>query len=260
MRTIIANWKMQLTVSEAEALARSLAESLPKSKRDSRVVVCPSFPALVPVKAALGESGILLGAQDVCEQEKGAWTGEVSARELVDIGTQAVIIGHSERRSAAKETDELVNAKVKRALAAKLLPVVCVGESREEREKGRRDTVVEKQVRAAFFGVDLPRKSEVVVAYEPTWAIGTGQAVDPEDAARSHFVIRETLRDLYSQETADRSCSIIYGGSVDRANIDAFFQRSIIEGVLVGGASLQAKEFLAIVDAAERAAQAPRQG
>lgn len=259
MRTIIANWKMQLTPPEAAALAREISSLLPRANREVRVILCPSFTALVPVKEAIGESAVLLGAQDVCDQEKGAWTGEVSARELVELGASAVIIGHSERRSHNHETDDLVNAKVRRAVGAKLMPVVCVGESREEREKGKRDSIIERQVRAAFFGLDLPRRGEAVVAYEPLWAIGTGQAVDPEDAAHAHYVIRETLRDMYGPETADRCCHVVYGGSVDRTNIEGFFQRNIIEGVLVGGASLKAQEFLAIVDAAERAAMAPRQ-
>lgn len=259
MRTVIGNWKMQLGIAEAEQLARDLAAALPKRLPDVRVAVCPSYAALAPVKAALAGAPVLLGAQDVCHEERGAYTGEVSARELVDLGVKLVLIGHSERRRHVHEDDALVHAKMQRALKAKLLPVLCVGETREERDKGLRDVVVERQVRAALEGVDLSARGEVIVAYEPVWVIGTGTAVDPEDAARSHYIIRETLRDIFTPETADRRCRVIYGGSVDRGNIGGFFSRPVIEGVLVGGASLKSSEFAAIIDAA-RAADAKGEG
>lgn len=254
MRTIIGNWKMQLSVQEAERLARDLAAGLPKRLTDVRVAVCPSYAALAPVRAALGEAPVMLGAQDVCDQEKGAYTGEVSARELVDLGATLAIIGHSERRAHVHEDDALIGAKVRRALAAKLLPVLCVGETREERDKGLRDVVVERQVRAALEGLELPARRELIVAYEPVWVIGTGTAVDPDDAVRSHFIVRETLRDILGPDVADTRCRIIYGGSVDRGNVAGFLARPAVEGLLVGGASLSAEEFLAIVDAARAAA------
>lgn len=253
MRTIIGNWKMQLTVAEAERLARDLAAGLPKRLSDVRVAVCPSYAALSPVKAALGEAPVLLGAQDLCHEEKGAYTGEVSARELTELGVKIAIIGHSERRSHVHEDDALVRSKMVRALKAKLIPVLCVGETREERDKGLRDVVVERQVRAALDGVELPARGDVIVAYEPVWVIGTGTPVDPEDAARSHYIIRETLRDILGPAVADRRCKVIYGGSVDRSNVGGFLERPAIEGVLVGGASLTAGDFLAIIEAARQA-------
>ncbi len=254
MRMIIGNWKMHFTIAEATELARDLVAALPKRLPDVRVAVCPSYAALAPVKAALGDAPVMLGAQDVCDQEKGAFTGEISAREISDLGAKLVIIGHSERRIHVHEDDALIRAKVQRALKSKLLPVLCVGETREERDGGKRDVVVERQVRAALDGLELPARAELMVAYEPVWVIGTGTAVDPEDAARSHYVVRETLRDIFGPETADRRCRVIYGGSVDRENIAGFFARPVIEGVLVGGASLHAAEFAAIVDAARIAA------
>ncbi|TAK05690.1 triose-phosphate isomerase [Patescibacteria group bacterium] len=259
MRTIIGNWKMQLTIAEATQLAKDVAAALPKRLPDVRVAVCPSYAALSPVKDALGGSPVVLGAQDLCHEEKGAYTGEVSGRELADLGVKLVIIGHSERRSHVHEDDALIRAKVQRAFKNKMIPVLCVGETRDERDKGLRDVVVERQVRAALEGLDLPARGELVVAYEPVWVIGSGTAVDPEDAARSHYIIRETLRDSFSPETADRRCRVIYGGSVDKNNVGAFLARPVIDGVLVGGASLSAPEFTAIVEAA-RAADAKGAG
>lgn len=250
MRTVIGNWKMQLTIGEAEQLAKDIAAALPKRLSDVRVVVCPSYAALAPVRDALGGSPVVLGAQDLCHEEKGAYTGEVSGRELADIGAKFVLIGHSERRSHAHENDALSRAKVQRAFNNKMVPVLCVGETRDERDKGLRDVVVERQVRAALEKLELPARDELVVAYEPVWVIGSGTAVDPEDAARSHYIIRETLRDIFTPETADRRCRVIYGGSVDKVNIAGFLSRPVIDGVLVGGASLSAPEFTAIVEAA----------
>lgn len=253
MRTIIGNWKMQLSITEAAQLAKDVAAALPKRLTDVRVAVCPSYAALAPVKEALGAAPVVLGAQDLCHEEKGAYTGEVSGRELSDLGVKLVIIGHSERRSHVHEDDALVRAKVQRALKNKMVPVLCVGETRDERDKGLRDVVVERQVRAALEGPALPARAELIVAYEPVWVIGSGTAVDPEDAARSHYIIRETLRDIFSPETADRRCRVIYGGSVDKDNVGGFFARPVIEGVLVGGASLSAPHFTAIVEAARTA-------
>lgn len=259
MRTIIGNWKMQLSINEAAQLAKDIAAALPKRLPDVRVAICPSYAALAPVKDALGASPVVLGAQDLCHEEKGPYTGEVSGRELADLGVKLVIIGHSERRSHVHEDDELIHAKVQRAIKNKMLPVLCVGETRDERDKGLRDVVVERQVRAALEGLDLPARGELIVAYEPVWVIGTGTAVDPEDAARSHYIIRETLRDIFSPETAERRCRVIYGGSVDKDNIAGFLARPVVDGVLVGGASLSAPEFTAIVEAA-RAADAKGAG
>ncbi|OGL72440.1 triose-phosphate isomerase [Candidatus Uhrbacteria bacterium RIFCSPHIGHO2_12_FULL_57_11] len=244
-RYVIANWKMQLSVAESETLALDELASCGEMNEGLEVVICPSFTALERVGKAVKGSLCALGAQDLFWEAKGQYTGEVSAATLKELGAKYVIVGHSERRQHLGETDLMINKKVLQAVKSGLVPIVCVGETKEERRTGKRDAVVERQVRAALQGVKLVGSQELLIAYEPVWVIGTGQAVDPEDAARSHMVIRETLRDLFPEPVAQRA-HIIYGGSVDSKNIDGFVRFPEIEGVLVGGASLKPREFLRI--------------
>lgn len=241
-RYVIANWKMQLGVSESEALAQDELAACGELDGGVVVVLCPSFPALERVGGVCLGSLCALGVQDIFWEEKGQYTGEVSAAMAKELGAQYAIVGHSERRAHLGETDAMVNKKVLRALGSGLIPIVCVGETKEERDAGRRDAVVEGQVRAALRGVKLVGSQELLVAYEPVWVIGTGQAVEPEDAVRSHTLIRATVRDILGEASAAR-VHIIYGGSVDSKNVGDFLKYPEIEGTLVGGASLKAKEF-----------------
>lgn len=247
MRTpfIAGNWKMHKTIEEAVALVTEL-RALLDGLEGIDVAVCPPFPALAAVRQALAGSAIRVGAQNMHWEEAGAFTGEVSPRMLVGL-CDCVIIGHSERRTHFGETDEMVNRKLRAALAHGLTPIVCVGENLEQNRAGQTEAVVGAQVRAAFAGVDAETARRVVIAYEPIWAIGTGVPAYGPDAARIiGEVVRATLADLYSDEIAQAIC-IQYGGSVTPANIAEFMREPEIDGALVGGASLRAGDFAAIV-------------
>lgn len=246
-RYLIANWKMQLGVAESEALARDELAACGKMNEGIIVVICPSFPAIERVGKICKDSYCFLGAQDLFWEERGQYTGEVSSRMLKELGVRYVIVGHSERRQHLGETDEMVNRKVRRALSAELIPILCVGETRAEREAGQRDAVVERQVRAALADVRIKEKDKLVIAYEPVWVIGSGQAVAPEDAVRSHAVIRRVAAKLFPPAFKGGRIATIYGGSVNSTNIAGFMKRPEIEGALVGGASLNAKEFALVV-------------
>ena len=241
---IIANWKMKLGLNQALDLAKSLkaVEALGKE-----IVICPSFASLFPVSQVLKNTELKLGAQDIFWEASGAYTGEVSASELRDVGCQFVIIGHSERRKYLGETDEIVHKKVKAALAADLVPIICVGETFDQRQAGAADYVLIQQVTKALEGIDLRPDQPVVVAYEPVWVIGTGQAIDPPQAGHVHQVIRQTLIDLFPLELVKNSFRIIYGGSVDRSNVSDFTNLENTSGVLVGNASLEAAEFIDLI-------------
>ncbi|MYC06270.1 MAG: triose-phosphate isomerase [Chloroflexi bacterium] len=243
---VVGNWKMNTTLVEAEALAAGIAERIDDgySPYDAgvEVVVCPPFISLSAVQAALRNSNISIGAQNVYHAASGAYTGEVSAGMLIDICKYA-IVGHSERRSLFGETDEAVNLKAKAALDAGITPILCVGESLEERESGNAKSVVERQVRAGLDGVDL---GGVVVAYEPVWAIGMGQSASPEIAQSMMAHIRQTLAALGGTDAAD-TVPLLYGGSVNAGNIAGYIAQPDVSGALVGGASLDAESFTDIV-------------
>lgn len=248
-RPIVAgNWKMHKTIPEAAALARELADEAAKFD-GCQVVLCPPFTAIHAVAGCIGGSGIEVGAQDVHWEPKGAFTGEVSCEMLVDAGCRWVVVGHSERRAMFGETNDAVNRKVKAALAAGLLPIVCVGESFAQREQGLTADVVQKQVEGAFAGVPAAEAGRIVVAYEPIWAIGTGRASTGEDANEVAGAIRRTLSGLYS-DGVSAAVRIQYGGSVKPSNMAEFAGQSEIDGALVGGASLTACDFAGIIDAA----------
>ena len=238
---IVGNWKMNTTVAEARALAAGIADDLPHGEA-VEVVVCPPFVSLEAVRAALEDSNISIGAQNLYHESSGAYTGEVSADMIIDI-CQYAIVGHSERRSIFGESDIAVNLKVKAALRAGITPIMCVGENLEERETGRAQTVVESQVRAGLEGVDIG--AGLVVAYEPVWAIGTGQSASPEIAQAMMAHIRRTLVDIGGDDAA-ASVPLLYGGSVNAGNIGGYIGQVDINGALVGGASLDAKSFVEI--------------
>jgi len=242
---------MNLTVSETEDLTEKLSQGLRTFVNEQmEIILCPSFPALDNLSAILQKENpadLKIGAQDVFWEEKGAFTGEVSVKMLKEVDCGYVIVGHSERRKNLGETDEMVNKKVKILLENDIVPIVCVGETFEERQKGIRDVVVAREVTAAMDGIKLFGNKKVVIAYEPVWVIGTGQAVEPEDAEHSHRMIREALLEIFSVDIVEKHFQIIYGGSVDSKNIKDFVERENIDGVLVGGASLKVEEFVKMI-------------
>ncbi|MGB9740083.1 MAG: triose-phosphate isomerase [Chloroflexus aggregans] len=247
MRTplIAGNWKMYKTIGEATALVRDLlAELGPLTDREA--IVCPPFTALAAVAPLVAGSALGLGAQNLYPEAQGAFTGEVSPVMLTDVGCRYVIVGHSERRHYFSESDALVNRKLRAALAHGLRPIVCVGESKPQRDAGQAEPIVTAQVRAALVEVPPDRMPDVVIAYEPIWAIGTGDTATPADAQAMHAAIRATLAELYGSEIAT-AVRIQYGGSVKPDNIDELMAQPDIDGALVGGASLQAASFLRII-------------
>jgi len=236
---------MNGTTAESVLLARELAERL-ASGVEPEVIVAPTFTALIPVREALGGTAVALAAQNLHWETKGAYTGEISAEMLVDAGCSHVIIGHSERRALFGETDAAVNRKVIAALAQGLTPIVCVGESLEQRESGATREVVLSQLDGALAGLDGDAVGQLILAYEPVWAIGTGHTASPEQAQEVHGWIRDRLAELAGPAVAD-IVRIQYGGSVKPANIATLMAKPDIDGALVGGASLKADSFEGIV-------------
>ncbi len=241
---IAGNWKMNGSFAANEVLLRALAAGM--GGATCQVAVCVPAPYLAQVQGLVEGTGIDLGAQDVSQHESGAYTGEVSANMLRDLATRYCLVGHSERRQYHGETDAMVAAKAQRALAAGITPIVCVGETLAERETGRTEEVVKRQL-AAVIHTNGHCISEIVVAYEPVWAIGTGKTASPQEAQQVHAVLRGQLR--AATEQADRML-ILYGGSMNAANAAQLLSQEDIDGGLVGGASLKAADFLSIVGAA----------
>ena len=247
---VAGNWKMYKTVAEARQLVIELGASL-SGIRGVEKVLCPPFTALLAVRALLEGTDLGLGAQDMYWEAEGAFTGEIAPAMLAEL-CQYVILGHSERRTYFAETDASVNLKTKAALTAGLTPIVCIGETLAEYESGQTGTVVERQVRLGLAGLQLAAQVPLVIAYEPVWAIGTGRASTPEGAnAVVADIIRPALASLYGPGVA-QSVRVLYGGSVKASNAAEFFAQPDIDGALVGGASLKAAEFTAIVQAAAR--------
>jgi triosephosphate isomerase (TIM) len=246
MRTPImaGNWKMHKTVGEAVAFVKELSPAL--SADGAEVVVCPPFTALQAVHTALEGGPIELGAQNVYYEKQGAYTGEVAPPMLLDVGCSYVIIGHSERRQYFGETDESVNRKLHILLEHKLRPIVCIGESKPQRDVGQAEIIVTNQVRAGLKDVAAECMPDIVLAYEPIWAIGTGDTATPADAQAMHAAIRQTLVELYGDDIAAQ-VRIQYGGSVKPDNIDELMACADIDGALVGGASLKVDSFLRII-------------
>jgi triosephosphate isomerase len=245
---VCGNWKMYKTPSEARTLARAIRNGLRGDDGAVEVAVCPAFPALAAVAEALEGSPVAWGGQNCAPQAEGAFTGEVSAPMLVDLGCRFAILGHSERRQLFGETDDSVREKVQAVLGEGLTPIVCVGETLDEREAGRTEEVVDRQMRAALRGVPGAEVGRSVVAYEPVWAIGTGKTATPDQAEAVHRRIRVTLTGLYD-ETVATATRILYGGSVKPGNAKELFSQPNIDGGLIGGASLDPRDFLAIVEA-----------
>ncbi len=241
------NWKMNLTHPEAVALVQKLAWILADKKHDftqTEVVVVPPFTDLRSVQTLVDGDHLAIryAAQDVSAHDSGAYTGEISATMLAKLGCSYVVVGHSERRDYHAETDELVNAKARRALGAGMTPIVCVGEALDVRKEGRHVAHCTSQVDGSLAGFTPQEIASLVVAYEPVWAIGTGEVATPENAQEVCAAIRERLRETAGDEAAD-GCRILYGGSVKAANIAGIMAKDDVDGALVGGASLQAEEF-----------------
>jgi triosephosphate isomerase len=250
MRTpiIAGNWKMYKTQEEGFQLASALKQELPDIKQ-VKVILCPPFTALSSVKEAIEGSDILLGAQNMHWEEKGAYTGEVSPKMLLTIGCKYVIIGHSERRNYFFETNESVNLKIKSALGVGLIPILCVGEKLEEREANKTEQVVENHMKGAFKDLTADLVKKCVIAYEPVWAIGTGKTATPGQANEVHLFIRKLLSSMFGKDCAEK-VNILYGGSVKPENSKELLEMFEIDGALVGGASLDADSFEKIVRSA----------
>jgi triosephosphate isomerase len=249
-RIVAGNWKMNLDRAGAVALAEAVSSGA-TSFVGCNLILCPPSIYLSSVANALkiskGESpsGIGLGGQNLHDQPKGAFTGEVAPAMLIDIGCSSCIVGHSERRTLFGENDAIVNGKAKAALAAGLTPIICVGETLEEREQNRTDAVVTKQIKGSLEGFSPANLTASIIAYEPVWAIGTGKVATPEQAQEVHALIRQQLASLTDEETANKVV-IQYGGSVKPDNAGILAAQQDIDGALVGGASLKADDFLAI--------------
>lgn len=245
---VAGNWKMNKTGDEARALVAEMLPGLQSVPTIDRAI-CPPFPYLMPLAAMLSGTGVGLGAQNMYWEESGAYTGEVSPNMVAEF-CQYVILGHSERRAYFGETDESVNRKVKAALAHHLTPIMCVGETLSENEAGKTEEVVTRQVRGGLNGLDAAQAEQIVIAYEPVWAIGTGRAATAEGAnAVLANYIRPTLKSMFGQAVA-QSVRIQYGGSVSAKNAAELFAMPDIDGALVGGASLKPADFVTIIKAA----------
>lgn len=241
---VIGNWKMKLGIPESKELASAIKKiNLTKAE----VVICPSFVSLTEVAKIVKHADIALGAQDCFWESQGSFTGEVSATYLKEAGCDFVILGHSERRKYLNETDEMVHRKVGMALSAGLVPVVCVGETFEQRHDGSKDYTLIQQTTKALEGVQIGPDQRVIIAYEPVWVIGTGQAIEPEEAALSQQVIRQVLFDLFTPSVVKNNFSVIYGGSVDATNTSQLISLEKNDGFLIGAASQSAEEFEAII-------------
>ena len=247
---VAGNWKMNLTFSEADELLDELMSELEKVElpRDTKVIVCPPFPYIEMASDYANDSYFMVGAQNVSDRDKGAFTGEVSAEMLASCEIDYCIVGHSERRAYYGETDALVAAKVNQLLAHDLKPIVCVGEVLEEREAGRQLEVVKTQVEQGLFHLDAEQIKQIVIAYEPVWAIGTGKTATPDQAQEMHHHIRTLLAAKYGAAVADE-ISILYGGSCKPSNAKELFANPDVDGDLIGGASLKAKDFMGIITA-----------
>lgn len=248
---IAGNWKMNCGPEETSALLQGIGKRLNSMPEEVDGLVCPPIISLTTASVELQDiSGISLGAQNVHYENNGAYTGEVSTEMLNEVNCEYAILGHSERRQYFGETDRTVNAKVNKALEDGIKPVICVGESLEQRKADEHKLRVKKQVQAALIGVEDEDTENLVIAYEPIWAIGTGETATPDQAQEMHEMIRSVLADLYSDEAADQ-IRILYGGSMKPHNAEDLLVRPDVDGGLIGGASLKADSFTEIIEIAD---------
>ena len=243
---IAGNWKMNMTPSEGALYAKSLAAADKEAGADVKIMIGCPFVDLPAVVEAVKGSSIIVAAQNMANHESGAYTGEVSPLMLKDIGVNTVILGHSERRQYYGETDEIINSKVLLAIKNEMDVDLCVGETLEEREGGKLEEVLARQLEVGLNGVSASEMARITIAYEPVWAIGTGKTATPEDADSAHAFIRSVVERLYSKDIAE-NLIIQYGGSVKASNVKALMAKENIDGALVGGASLSLEQFMPIV-------------
>jgi triosephosphate isomerase (TIM) len=241
---IAGNWKMNKTIKEAVELVNKIKDIT--NETDVEVVVCAPYTALSQIKKQIDGTKLKLGAQNMHWEESGAFTGEISADMLNEIGVDYCIIGHSERRQYFNETDETVNNKIKTALTHHIKPIVCVGEALDQRESGNEKEVVKKQIVKGFKDIEAKDMTNIVIAYEPIWAIGTGKTASSEDANEMVSYIRQIVEDIYGVDISEE-IRIQYGGSVKPANITEIMNQSDIDGALVGGASLKSEDFVELI-------------
>ena len=239
---IAGNWKMFKTLPESEELIKGVLKEIPGFPRGVMVAVCPPFTSLSLAASLVKGSGISLGAQNMSEYDEGAYTGEVSWKMLKSAGCTHVILGHSERRQYFGETDETVNKKALAALKAGLKPIVCVGETEGQKDKGETEAVVVRQIRRGLAGLSRDQMTNVTVAYEPVWAIGTGKNATPQQAQEVHALIRNLIKEIFDRSAASALC-ILYGGSLKPDNADELLTQPDVNGGLIGGASLVADSF-----------------
>lgn len=249
IKVIAGNWKMNNDLNESKDLISKLLAGLKNSNANCEVVICPPFTSLSEASAMIKGSTIKLGAQNLHQEENGAFTGEVSAKMLLSAGCEFVIIGHSERRTIFMESDELINKKIIRALKNNLKPIFCVGELLEEREKNITEQVIKSQVLKGLENFSVRDLKNLIIAYEPVWAIGTGKTATPQQAEEVHHFIRKLIENHFSEEFAE-NLRILYGGSVKPDNSNDLLSQKNIDGALVGGACLNADSFLNIIKSA----------
>lgn len=245
-KIIIANWKMKLGLAETVKLSLEMKEKFSEFKK-GEIVVCPNFISLLPVKKALQDSRIKTGAQDSFWEARGAYTGEISPDLLIEAGCDYVIIGHSERRQYLLLNYEIIHRELRAVLNTnKLTPIVCIGESLTEKKEGQSDRVIFEQLQQALTGIEFIEDQQIVIAYEPIWAIGTDKVATPAEVAYAHKIIRLTINDMFGIHVANHNFRIVYGGSVSSKNVHDFIGVENVDGFLVGGASLDADEFYKI--------------
>ncbi|MBE6080776.1 MAG: triose-phosphate isomerase [Veillonella sp.] len=245
---IAGNWKMHTDLAEATILVEGIKAALAEGEATREVVVCPPFTGLSTVADLIEDTDVRLGAQNMYFEPKGAFTGEVSPLMLTDVGCHYVILGHSERREYFGESDALINQKIKAAFQYDLIPILCVGESLAQREANETQSFIDSQLTAGLEGLTAEQVSQMVIAYEPIWAIGTGKTATAEQAGEVCTAIRAKVAALFDKETAE-ALRIQYGGSVKGSNAKEILSQSDIDGALVGGASLKADDFMAIIKA-----------
>lgn len=245
-RYVIANWKMNLSINESIQLAKKINIKLMKEIWQRQVIICPDFLSLNSISSALEKSKLNLGAQDVFWQEQGSYTGEVSIKNLEQLHVNTIILGHSERRTVMNESSEMINKKLSLILKHNLSPVVCVGESKEVRDKSKEKSFLKKQLKETLKDVKPKKDQEIIIAYEPLWAIGSGKNMPAKEVNEMLKFLKEEIISLYNKGIANERFVFIYGGSVDSDNIKALSKYREIQGVLVGGASLKLSSFIKI--------------
>ncbi len=248
-KIVIANWKMQLTLKESLKLAQKMKTKF-KNFEKNEVVICPNFLSLCQINDILNGTNVGLGSQDVFWEELGAYTGEISSSMLVEAGCDYVVVGHSERRKFLMENYEMIHKEIKSVLdTEELTPIVCIGENWDERKTDRRDFILFDQLQQALSGLNIVGNQQIIIAYEPIWAIGSGTAIEPSEAEYAHKVIRLSLNDMFGMKIVNNNFKIIYGGSINSKNVKGFVGLENIDGLLVGGAGLDVDEFYKVVQA-----------